>query len=208
MAGSRHSNGDHRVSAYDWENEKRSTNDFYDDGTMSFFWWVKQFNILRNICFLAHMCECTVGSYALLCVCLSVCDRTEIHWTIIHISKTIAIRVVKLRQNMPVDDPNDDLEGQGHRPKVKQGSFYAANWLILANFDPNFVIPETSVNQVRKDLACMLGCSGRLFMTACPTPIYLAPVHFSRIFARPEWSLSRSPGKKTWFSGPIWLPYM
>ncbi len=40
---------------------------------------------------------------------------------------------------------------------VFQGSFYAANWLILANFDPNFVIPEINVNQVRKDLACMLG---------------------------------------------------
>ena len=73
-----------------------------------------------------------------------------------------------------------------------QGSFYAANWLILANFDPNFVIPETSVNQVRKDLSCMLGGSGRLSMTACPAPVYFAPVHFSRIFARPEWYLDLS----------------
>ncbi len=31
-----------------------------------------------------------------------------------------------------------------------QGSFYTANWLILANFDPNLVIPEISVNQVRQ----------------------------------------------------------
>ncbi len=68
-----------------------------------------------------------------------------------------------------------------------QGSFCAANWLILANFDPNFVIPEISVNQVRKDLACMLGGSGRpFFMTACPALIYFAQVRFSRIFARPE----------------------
>ncbi len=70
-----------------------------------------------------------------------------------------------------------------------QESFYAANWLILANFDPNFVIPEISVNQVRKYLAYMLGGSGRLFMTACPARIYFAQVRFSRIFARPEWSL-------------------
>ncbi len=38
-----------------------------------------------------------------------------------------------------------------------KGSFYTGNWLILANFDTNFVIPEISVNQVRKDLACILG---------------------------------------------------
>ncbi len=30
------------------------------------------------------------------------------------------------------------------------GTFCAANWLILANFDQNFVTPEISVNQVRK----------------------------------------------------------
>ncbi len=70
--------------------------------------------------------------------------------------------------------------------KYLQGSFYAANWLIFANFDPNFVIPEISVIQVRKDLACMLGGSGRLFMTACPVWIYVAQVRFSRIFDRPE----------------------
>ncbi len=70
-------------------------------------------------------------------------------------------------------------------PQFK-GSFYAANWLILANFDPNFVIPEISANQVRKDLACMQGGSGRIFMTACPASIYFAHVRFSRIFTQPE----------------------
>ncbi len=30
------------------------------------------------------------------------------------------------------------------------GTFYAANWLILANFDPKFVTHEISVNQLRK----------------------------------------------------------
>ena len=29
--------------------------------------------------FLAHLCVCTVGSYASLSVCLSVCDVTKIH---------------------------------------------------------------------------------------------------------------------------------
>ena len=65
-----------------------------------------------------------------------------------------------------------------------QGSFYAANWLILANSDPKFVIPEISVNLVRKDLT--IGGSGRLFMTACSAPIYFAQVHFSQIFTWPE----------------------
>ncbi len=73
--------------------------------------------------------------------------------------------------------------GAGHW----QGSFYAANWLILANFDPNFVIPEISVNQVRKDLACMLGGSGRLFFfTACS-----APIHFDRVILA-EFSLAQN----------------
>ncbi len=34
--------------------------------------------------------------------------------------------------------------------RLKHGTFCAANWLILANFDPNFVTPEISVNQVKK----------------------------------------------------------
>ncbi len=78
-------------------------------------------------------------------------------------------------------------------PNLQQGSFYAASWLILANFDPHFVIPEISLNQVRKDLACMLGGSGRLFLTVCLAPIYINRAHFSRIFARPEWSLLQAP---------------
>ncbi len=57
----------------------------------------------------------------LLCIALrlSVCDWTEIHWTIIHISKSIASRVMKFGQGMDVDDSKVDLEGQGHRSKVK-----------------------------------------------------------------------------------------
>ena len=72
---------------------------------------------------------------------------------------------------------------------ILQGSFYAANWLILPNCIQILSSLEISVNQVRKDLACMLWGSSRLFMTACPGPIYFARVHFSPIFARPEWSL-------------------
>ena len=37
---------------------------------------------------------------------------------------------------------------------------------------------------MRKDLACMLGGSGMLFMTASPARIYSAHVRISRIFAR------------------------
>ncbi len=35
-------------------------------------------------------------------------------------------------------------------PNIQQGCDCAANWLLLANSDPNFVISEISVNQVRK----------------------------------------------------------
>ena len=38
-----------------------------------------------------------------------------------------------------------------------QGTFYAANWLILANFDSDSVISEISVNQVRNGSAYVLG---------------------------------------------------
>ncbi len=54
-----------------------------------------------------------------LSVCPSVCDWTEIHWTIIHISKTVAVRDMKFGQNMHVGNPNDDLQGQAHRSKVR-----------------------------------------------------------------------------------------
>lgn len=33
------------------------------------------------------------------------------------------------------------LQGSITQEKVRQGTFYAANRLIFANFDPNFVIP-------------------------------------------------------------------
>ncbi len=60
---------------------------------------------------------------------------------------------------------------------VAQRSFYAANWLILANFDPNFVIPEISVNQVRKKFSLYAGrfwqafhhcLSGTYLLCLCP----------------------------------------
>ncbi len=40
-------------------------------------------------------------------------------WTIIHISRTTAPRVMKFGQNMEVGDPKVDLEGQGHRSKIR-----------------------------------------------------------------------------------------
>ena len=55
--------------------------------------------------FWAHLRQCMVGSYASLCVCLSVCDWTKNHWTIIHISKSIASRAFKFGQNIDGDNP-------------------------------------------------------------------------------------------------------
>ncbi len=54
-----------------------------------------------------------------LTVCPSVCDWTEIYWTIIHIAKNIAPRATKFGQGVARDDPKVDLEGQGHSSKVK-----------------------------------------------------------------------------------------
>ncbi len=50
----------------------------------------------------------------------------------------------------------------------------------VMKFDPNFVIPETRVNQVRKDSACMLGGSDRLFLTACLVPMWRPLTTFGR----------------------------
>ena len=62
----------------------------------------------------------------LLCIafCLSVRPSVCLwldkkYWTIIHNSKSIAPMVTKFGQDMGVGDPMVDLEGQGHRSKVK-----------------------------------------------------------------------------------------
>ncbi len=60
---------------------------------------------------------------------------------------------------------------------------------------------------MRKYLACVLGGSGRLFMTACLAPIYFAHVRFSRIFARPEWSLLSEILSKT-LSWSVYCPHV
>ncbi len=59
--------------------------------------------------FLAHLCSCMVGSCALPSVCS----------TFAHISGTIDLWVMKFGQNMDVDDPKEDLQGQCHGSKVK-----------------------------------------------------------------------------------------
>ena len=42
------------------------------------------------------------------------------------------------------------LKKKDHHPlNQKQGWSYAANWQILANFDPNFVTLEICANQVK-----------------------------------------------------------
>ncbi len=70
----------------------------------------------------AHLCVCTVGSYASLSVCLDgcldgwmdVCDVTKIH-----IWGTAWHMFLKFGQDMHMDDLEVDPEGQGHRSKVK-----------------------------------------------------------------------------------------
>ncbi len=76
-----------------------------------------------GIPFWAHMCTLHGG---LICIafCLSVCPSVrpwldKNSWTVIHISKTTAPRVMKFGQKIDMDDPKVDLEGQGHRLKVK-----------------------------------------------------------------------------------------
>ena len=69
--------------------------------------WVILFNFLV---FEPTCANCTVGSYASLSVCPWL-DKN--YWTIIHISES----VMKLDQNMDVDDPKVDLKGQGRQVK-------------------------------------------------------------------------------------------
>ena len=67
---------------------------------LSLKWSYKWLSILCNPLvqyqwlYWAHLCSCTVGSYAPLCICLSVrlwLDKN--YWTLIHISKSFAARV-------------------------------------------------------------------------------------------------------------------
>ena len=62
--------------------------------------------------------HCTVGSYASLSVCLSSLDQNS-DLIVIHISKSIAPRVMKFGERTYVNDHKVILEGQGHRSKVK-----------------------------------------------------------------------------------------
>ncbi len=58
------------------------------------------------------------GSYASQSVCPSVCDKKS-DQKLINISVNIAPRAMKFGQDMGWNDPKVDLEGQGHRSKVK-----------------------------------------------------------------------------------------
>ena len=79
---------------------------------------------------------CTVGSYA----SLSVCTRPKVE-KIIHISISIVARGMKFGQNMDVDDPKVDLEGQGHRSKVKIKDVVHRNNPIAQNCWPDQTCP-------------------------------------------------------------------
>ena len=52
-------------------------------------------------------------------ICITLCMSDVRDWTIIHISGTIAPRVIKFGRNMDIDDSKVDFKGQGHRSKVK-----------------------------------------------------------------------------------------
>ena len=86
------------------------------------FWCFKNIRIRLGFFIEPTCATCTVGSYASLSVRLSVClwlDQN--YWTIIHISKTIAPRVLKFGQVMGVGDPEVDFEA---RPPVVYPSFF------------------------------------------------------------------------------------
>lgn len=57
----------HSATAYDWEGEKRYKKDFYDDGTMSFFWWVV---FERVSCFIGRGGKITTDLGVQMCVLL------------------------------------------------------------------------------------------------------------------------------------------
>ncbi len=59
----------------------------------------------------------------LICItfCMSVTLPKSLEKS--HISGTVGLSVTKFSQGMDVDDPKVDLEGKGHRSKVKVTSF-------------------------------------------------------------------------------------
>ncbi len=57
------------------------------------------------------------GGFLCITLGLSVCHWTKIHWMIIHISGSIAPRVMEFDMGMYLDDIWVDREG--HRSKVK-----------------------------------------------------------------------------------------
>ena len=59
--------------------------------------------------------------------------------------------------------------GPLHCQKLIHGTFCAANWLILANFDPNFVTLEISGNKVRK---CWPGYGGGVYQSKIPKMVW------------------------------------
>ena len=82
--------------------------------------------------FWAHLCNLHGG---LICIafCLSFCPwLDQNYWTITHISKSIAPRVMKCCQCMGVDDPEVDLEDQGHRSKVKVTML--KTWFLVSSY--------------------------------------------------------------------------
>ncbi len=66
------------------------------------------------------------GGLIYIAFCMSVCN-----WTKIHISRTIAPRVMKFGLNMDVDELKVDPEGQCHRSKVKVTKVKIMIWCLI-----------------------------------------------------------------------------
>ncbi len=67
--------------------------------------------------FWAHLCNLHGGLMDIAFRPSSLDQNSDL--IIIHISKSITPRAMKFCQTIDVDEPMDDLEGQGHGSKVK-----------------------------------------------------------------------------------------
>ena len=75
---------------------------------------------------------------------------------------------------------------QGHR---STGIILRSQLANFSQFWSEICYPWDQCKSGEKRFSLYAGGSGRLFLTAWSAPICFARVHFSRIFARPEWSL-------------------
>ena len=95
-----------------------------DDSCCVRDWWdsyiiAAHSNFANSPVFIFIELTCAHARWALMHHFASVCHWTKIHWIIIHISGSIAPRVVEFDMGMDLDAIWVDLQGQGHGSKVK-----------------------------------------------------------------------------------------